>query len=59
MKLINQTKTKFITSKGDFRINAIANFDDAEGRTLLRYEGINKISDLEEGKDKKDSKKKN
>ena len=47
MKLINQTRTKFVTSKGEFKVNAIIDFEDDEARTLLGYEGINAIEDLE------------
>lgn len=47
MKLQNNTKTAFMTSKGRFEINAIIDFEQEEANTLVRYEGINKISDLE------------
>ena len=55
MKLINQTRTKFVTSKGPFKVNAIIDFEDAEARTLLGYEGINAIEDLEANKAPKKS----
>lgn len=46
MELINQSKTLFKTSKGDFKINSIMEFDESESRTLLRYEGINSLNSL-------------
>lgn len=46
MKLINQTKTKFVTSKGEFAINKIMDFKKEEAKTLLRYEGINAVDDI-------------
>ena len=55
MKLINQTRTKFVTSKGPFKVNAIIDFEDDEARNLLGYEGINAIEDLEEKKPSKKS----
>lgn len=61
MKLINNTKTKFVTSKGLFPVGKIMDFDGEEGATLLRYEGITKVDDLEvksESKPKSKSKKK-
>lgn len=48
MKLINQTRTKFITSKGEFRVNSIVDFEGSEAKTLLGYKGINAIEDLED-----------
>lgn len=50
MKLINQAKTKFITSKGLFKVNSIVDFEESEARTLLKYEGVNSIESLEEAK---------
>lgn len=47
MKLINNTKTRFVTSKGVFPIGKIMSFEEDEASTLLRYEGINKVADLE------------
>lgn len=47
MRLINQTRTKFMTSKSEFKVNVIIDFEEAEARTLLGYEGINAIEDLE------------
>lgn len=55
MNLINQTRTKFITSKGDFRVGKILEFSDKEARTLLGYKGINKVEDLEGNTSKKPS----
>lgn len=48
MKLINNTRCVFKASKGDFAIGKIMDFDAEEARVLLKYEGINKIEDLEE-----------
>ena len=53
MKLINQSKTKFVTSKGFFNINSIIDFEDSEARTLLKYEGINSVESLEDKPSKK------
>ena len=47
MKLINNTKSKFITSKGDFLIGKIMDFDKEEAKTLLRYNGIESVESLE------------
>jgi len=48
MKLINNTKSTFVTSKGNFLIGKILDFNEEEARTLLRYEGISSIESLEE-----------
>ena len=53
MKLINNTKTKFTTSEGEFKVNEIKDFSEENVKTLLRYPGINKIEDLEEKKPSK------
>ena len=60
MKLINNTKTKFVTSKGLFAVGKVMDFSEEEARTLEKYAGINKIADLEVKevkKAKKESKK--
>ena len=36
MKLINNSKTKFITSKGEFKVGRIMEFTAEEAKTLLR-----------------------
>ena len=46
MELINQTKTLFKTSKGDFKIGAIMEFSKEESLTLLRYKGIESLDSL-------------
>lgn len=47
MKLINNTKTKFTTAEGDFKVNSIMEFGEEVSKTLLRYPGISKVEDLE------------
>ena len=47
MKLINNTKNSFKISKGIFTIGSIVDLGDDEARTLLKYSGIKKCSDLE------------
>lgn len=55
MKLINNSKTQFKTSKGVFKIGSVMDFTDEEARVLLRkkkdgspvYFGISDIKDLE------------
>ncbi len=36
MKLINNSKTKFTTSKGEFKIGRVMEFSDEEAKILLR-----------------------
>lgn len=36
MKLINNSKTKFITSKGEFRVGRVMEFSEEEAKVLLR-----------------------
>jgi hypothetical protein len=50
MKLLNNSKRKFITSVGDFGVNKIVDFSTEEALTLLKYPGVFKISDLEDSK---------
>ena len=47
MKLINNSKSQFLTSKGSFPIGSIIDFKDEEARTLLKYRGVIESSSLE------------
>ena len=58
MKLINNSKSKITTSKGDFLIGKIVDFSEEEARTLLLYKGIKSVADLEEPKLEKSKKEK-
>lgn len=58
MKLINNSKSKITTSKGDFKVGAIMDFSEEEARTLTRYPEIKKVADLEEKTPKKEFSKK-
>lgn len=52
MKLLNNGKSRLITSKGEFALNKIIDFSESEALMLLKYPGVTNISDLEEQKDK-------
>ena len=45
MELINQTRTLFKTSKGDFRVNEVKDFDEAIEKVGIReaFDDIQKI----------------
>jgi hypothetical protein len=47
MKLINNSKSSFKTSRGVFPIGSIIDFEDNEARTLLKYNGVIEASSLE------------
>ena len=47
MKLQNNSRSVITTSKGDFKIKSIMDFDDDEGRKLLRYKGVDSVKALE------------
>lgn len=44
--LINNTKSKFKVKGGYFPVGKTMDFEDDEARTLLKYKGINRTSDL-------------